>query len=171
MASCEQFGTGNMPHPCLYALVVVISAEVSGNCGSFECWVRFNCGIRHSDIMLASLLSSCFCLQSKCACKWMGGLRLIDEIRIPVMCMHDVYASGSQIYCGWGECYSEIFVFRTSLSCYIIVGWILFCTLSVCYWICCVDTLQCIVTLFPCVCFGFCGPKTHYSHSGSIKAD
>ena len=37
MASCEHFGTGNMPHPCLYALVVVISVEVSGNCGSFEC--------------------------------------------------------------------------------------------------------------------------------------
>jgi hypothetical protein len=38
---------------------------------------------------------------------------------------------------------------------------ILFCTFSVCCWVCCVDTLQCIVTLFPCVCFGFCGLKTH----------
>lgn len=37
MASCEHFGTGNMPHPCLYAFVVVISVEVSGNCGLFEC--------------------------------------------------------------------------------------------------------------------------------------
>jgi hypothetical protein len=57
--------------------------------------VRFNCGVRHSDVVLASLLSSCFCLQSKHACKCTGGLRLIDEIRVPRMCIHEVYARGS----------------------------------------------------------------------------
>ena len=65
--------------------------------------MRFNCGVRHSDVMLASLLSSCFCLQSKHACKCTGGLHLIDEICIPLMCIHDVYARGSQIYCVGGS--------------------------------------------------------------------
>lgn len=37
MVSSEQFRNVNMPHPCLYAPVVVISVEVSVNCGSFEC--------------------------------------------------------------------------------------------------------------------------------------
>ena len=42
----NSLGAGSQSHSCLY-VHVVISVEGSGNCGSFECYVRFHYGVRH----------------------------------------------------------------------------------------------------------------------------